>query len=147
MWSRITHLALVLNFQMVVSESSQSVKSGGCFPGTATVRTPAGPVPMSEIRVGDLVQTGPSGPFSPVLMFLDRHPEGVRQFVQIYTVSGRVLELTPQHLLPVFDPVPEHLTNSHRRLTEIFAADVEVLALKIPLKKIVSNVCLFLDWR
>lgn len=130
MWARVTHTHLALlsisNFWSLVTESSQSVKSGGCFPGTATVRTPAGPVPLSEIRVGDLVQTGPEGPFSPVLMFLDRHPEGVRQFVQIHTQSGRVLELTPQHLLPVFDPVPEHLTNSYRRRTEIFAADVEV---------------------
>lgn len=37
--------------------------------------------------------------FSPVLLFLDRDPEELRQFVTIVTEEGKRMTMTPTHLL------------------------------------------------
>ncbi|XP_034249194.1 desert hedgehog protein [Thrips palmi] len=89
----------------VKSESSQAARSGGCFPGRSVVRTPDGPRPLSELRVGDsvLARDASTGGlvFSEVLMFIDRDPEERRQFLRVRTAGNRTLTLTPTHLVPV----------------------------------------------
>lgn len=39
--------------------------------------------------------------YSEVLAFIDRQPDERRQFIRLSTKSGRVLTLTPQHLVPI----------------------------------------------
>ncbi|XP_063218456.1 indian hedgehog protein [Bacillus rossius redtenbacheri] len=88
----------------VKSESSQAAKSGGCFPGDATVALPGGRTsPLSQLRLGQLVLAAHAASgepvFSEVLAFLDRDPAPRRQFVRLSTASGRNVTLTPAHLL------------------------------------------------
>ncbi|KAK2575804.1 hypothetical protein KPH14_007188 [Odynerus spinipes] len=88
----------------VKSESSSAGKSGGCFPGKSYVRTQDGMKRrLDEVQLGDRVAALNSHGelvYSEVIAFLDRAPTERRQFVQLLTSSGRVLTLTPAHLVP-----------------------------------------------
>ncbi|XP_018329164.1 sonic hedgehog protein isoform X2 [Agrilus planipennis] len=88
----------------VKSESSQAAKYGGCFSGDTSVITTNGRRrKLSELRIGESVLSWDSNTnrfvFSEVLMFLDWDPMQRRPFLQIKTVSGRTLTVTPSHLL------------------------------------------------
>lgn len=57
---------------------------------------------LSDLKIGDSVLTvNKEGTleFSPVILFLDRHPKELRQFYVISTQSGHRLSLTPSHLI------------------------------------------------
>ncbi|KAI4491888.1 hypothetical protein M0804_003280 [Polistes exclamans] len=89
----------------VKSESSSAGKSGGCFPGKSYVRTEDGlRKRLDEVQLGERVAAMNSKGeliYSEVIAFLDRAPREKRQFVRLYTESGRVLTLTPAHLVPI----------------------------------------------
>lgn len=106
----------------VKSESSQAARSGGCFPGHSVVRTPDGPLPLSELRVGDSVLARDSSTgtlvFSEVLMFIDRDPEEKRQFLRVRTAGNRTLTLTPTHLVPVVQQRQRHRPAQDSNLVE-----------------------------
>ncbi|XP_046142942.1 sonic hedgehog protein A [Osmia bicornis bicornis] len=89
----------------VKSESSSAAKSGGCFPGRSLVRTQGGSTKrLDQVRLGDRIAALDSHGdivYSEVIAFLDRSLAERRQFVQLTTESGRVLTLTPAHLVPV----------------------------------------------
>ncbi|XP_014599079.1 PREDICTED: sonic hedgehog protein A [Polistes canadensis] len=89
----------------VKSESSSAGKSGGCFPGKSYVRTEDGlRKRLDEVQLGERVAAMNSKGeliYSEVIAFLDRAPKEKRQFVRLYTESGRVLTLTPAHLVPI----------------------------------------------
>ncbi|XP_078053645.1 hedgehog signaling protein [Augochlora pura] len=89
----------------VKSESSSTAKSGGCFPGRSLVRTEAGTSKrLDQVRLGDRIAALDSRGdivYSEVIAFLDRSLTETRQFVRLSTESGRVLTLTPAHLVPV----------------------------------------------
>ncbi|XP_015439391.1 PREDICTED: sonic hedgehog protein A [Dufourea novaeangliae] len=89
----------------VKSESSSAAKSGGCFPGRSLVRTEDGSaIRLDQVRLGDRIAALDSRGdivYSEVIAFLDRSLTERRQFVRLTTESGRVLTLTPAHLLPV----------------------------------------------
>ncbi|XP_011688140.1 PREDICTED: sonic hedgehog protein A [Wasmannia auropunctata] len=89
----------------VKSESSSAGKSGGCFPGGSLVRTEDGSTKrLDEVHLGERIAALDSRGdvvYSEVIAFLDRSPSERRQFVRVTTESGRVLTLTPAHLVPV----------------------------------------------
>ncbi|XP_015176686.1 PREDICTED: sonic hedgehog protein A isoform X2 [Polistes dominula] len=91
----------------VKSESSSAGKSGGCFPGKSYVRTENGVRKrLDEIQLGERVAAMNSKGeliYSEVIAFLDKAPREKRQFVRIHTESGRMLTLTPAHLVPIKD--------------------------------------------
>ena len=89
---------------MFVTESSQAVKTGGCFPGGAKVRTKTGvKKSLSSLEIGDEIQVVDSETgdlkFSEVLLFLDKKPENVKHYLNIETKSGKKLQVTPSHLI------------------------------------------------
>ncbi|XP_076678188.1 hedgehog signaling protein [Andrena cerasifolii] len=89
----------------VKSESSSAGKSGGCFPGRSLVRTEQGTTKrLDQVQLGERIAALDSRGevvYSEVIAFLDRSLKERRQFVQLTTESGRVLTLTPAHLVPV----------------------------------------------
>lgn len=80
-------------------------KSGGCFPGNSLVRTEDGGTKrLEEVQLGERIAALDSYGnvvYSEVIAFLDRSPFERRQFIRLTTESGRVLTLTPAHLVPV----------------------------------------------
>ncbi|CAL1676887.1 unnamed protein product [Lasius platythorax] len=89
----------------VKSESSSAGKSGGCFPGKSLVTTEdGGRKRLDEVSLGERIAALDSHGdvvYSEVIAFLDRAPSERRQFIRLTTKSGRVLTLTPAHLVPV----------------------------------------------
>lgn len=94
-------------FLSFFTESSSAGKSGGCFPGKSYVRTEDGRRKrVDEVELGERVAAMNSQGeliYSEVIAFLDRAPTERRQFVRLITESGRVLTLTPAHLVPIKD--------------------------------------------
>jgi len=90
---------------VLLSESSSSGKTGGCFPGRSLVRTEDGSTKrLDEVRLGERIASLDSRGdvvYSEVIAFLDRSPSEKRQFIRLTTKSGRMLTLTPAHLVPV----------------------------------------------
>lgn len=78
------------------SEGGESV----CFPGSASVDTPAGRKLMSQLSIGDLVRVS-SDDYSPVFMFTHRLTSTPYDFVRITTESGASIALTRSHYLHV----------------------------------------------
>ncbi|XP_011260776.1 sonic hedgehog protein A [Camponotus floridanus] len=89
----------------VKSESSSTGKSGGCFPAKSLIRTEHGGTKrLDEVHLGERIAALNSHGdivYSEVIAFLDRAPSEMREFVHLTTESGRVLTLTPAHLVPV----------------------------------------------
>lgn len=59
---------------------------------------------LDEVRLGERIAALNSRGdvvYSEVIAFLDRSPSERRQFIRLTTKSGRVLTLTPTHLVPV----------------------------------------------
>ncbi|XP_020280358.1 sonic hedgehog protein A [Pseudomyrmex gracilis] len=89
----------------VKSDSSSAGKAGGCFPGRSIITTEDGSRKrLDEVRLGERIAAVDSRGdvvYSEVIAFLDRSPSEKRQFIRLTTKSGRVLTLTPAHLVPV----------------------------------------------
>ncbi|XP_072524850.1 tiggy-winkle hedgehog protein isoform X2 [Salminus brasiliensis] len=88
----------------VKAENSVAVKSGGCFPGSATVQLEdGGTKQVRDLRAGDRVLAADEkgrAVFSDFIMFMDESPRARRQFVVVETTEpARRLTLTPAHLL------------------------------------------------
>ena len=85
------------------SEAAHPGKGGGCFSANSTVMTSEGERKrLRDLQIGDSVLAVNSAgqfEFSPVILFLDRDPEEIRQFFKIRTESGQTLEVTPNHLI------------------------------------------------
>ncbi|KAK6631609.1 hypothetical protein RUM44_006138 [Polyplax serrata] len=123
----------------VKSESSQAVKSGGCFPGIAKVRTRTGVKPLSSLMIGDEVQvmdprTGELK-FSEVILFLDKSPNHFKYYLKIETSSGKTLQVTPSHLVVAVkekSDMSAHRTGnelgeeSENELETMFASEIEI---------------------
>lgn len=82
-----------------VEDTLDKIKS--CFPGAAMVQLENGRhVPMDQLQVGDRVLVGP-GIFSDVYSFTHREQGSIHKFIQISTLSGHLLLVSPGHYLPV----------------------------------------------
>ncbi|GAB0492605.1 hypothetical protein MMPV_003873 [Pyropia vietnamensis] len=80
---------------------SSSAIASECFPSSATVQLADGRHKrMDALAIGDHVHVG-GGRTSPVFLFSHASPGVVSTFVSLTTAAGRVLTLTPGHLLPV----------------------------------------------
>lgn len=94
-------------FPDVSIEKRDDSRNGGCFDGSSQLMTRSnGLIPMSQLVVGDEILSIDSNGnqiFSPVILFLDRDPDAKRVFVKISTDSGRIIHLTPSHLIYVMD--------------------------------------------
>lgn len=84
-----------------------AAKSGGCFPGSATVTLEDGRRrPVKDLRAGDRVLAADDEGrpvYSDFIMFLDRDPSAKMLFYVIETESGQEITLTAAHLLFVGD--------------------------------------------
>ncbi|XP_062337276.1 tiggy-winkle hedgehog protein [Osmerus eperlanus] len=88
----------------VKAENSVAAKSGGCFPGFASVILEDGQRKMvKDLKVGDRVLTADDEGnivSSEFLMFIDRDPKTIREFYVFETEEPRsTLRLTPAHLV------------------------------------------------
>ncbi|CAB9499420.1 Desert hedgehog protein [Seminavis robusta] len=76
--------------------------SGVCFSGIDTVEVESrGRIPMKDLKVGDLVRSGPSkSDWEPIYGFGHLHPTKSAAYLQIHTEGNRTpLELTGNHLI------------------------------------------------
>jgi len=80
-----------------------AAKSGGCFPGEASVTLASGAQKsIGELRPGERVLASAGGGemvYSEVLVFLDRDPETWKLFYTLHTEAGARLSLTAAHLV------------------------------------------------
>lgn len=119
----ISDLFLTKCHVFLSTESSQAVKSGGCFTANGTVVVADGSRRrMADLEVGDHVLSldRASGRlvYSEVILFLDRSPRDSRKFLRLRTRGGKSVLLTPSHLV---------LRLGEGLQTEqVFAAQVEV---------------------
>lgn len=82
---------------MESAEASDAV----CFPGSSTVRLSDGSVKsMADLSVGDNVEVA-EGTYSTVFMFTHQLKDAAHDFVELSTISGNKITLTPSHILPV----------------------------------------------
>lgn len=116
-------------------ESSQAVKSGGCFPGNAKVKTKSGEKLLSSLQIGDEVKvidprTGELR-FSEVILFLDKNPDHIKNFMKIDTSSGKTLQVTPSHLIVAIKKsdvlrTEESASGNTDHLQTMFASQIEI---------------------
>lgn len=122
-------LSLTLFSDFFLSDHSVAAKSGGCFPGDASVTLEGGAhKPISDLRPGErvLASAGAGGDlvFSPVLTFLDRDPVTLRLFYTLQTDAGARLSLTAAHLLFVTEGnCSEGVELNHGALRTVYASD------------------------
>lgn len=97
-----------------------------CFPGHATVDTPAGKKELWDLRVGDYVSTvsrDGSLTFDPVYFFGHADPDARARYLAI-RVGGDVLHLSKDHFVPVCRS--HFVTCDWRERLEVYARDVKV---------------------
>jgi hedgehog protein len=84
---------------------------------------------MRDLKLGEKVMSvNDKGEivFSEVIMFLDREINVTREFVQIKTDGGAVLQLTPAHLLPVWKPHKNHYhQNQQQRHNQLLSPETK----------------------
>ncbi|XP_022796876.1 uncharacterized protein LOC111335267 isoform X2 [Stylophora pistillata] len=77
-------------------------KSGGCYPGSATIIGVKGRLRRIEsLQIGDEVEilTNKGIQLEPVITFIHRQPQVVEEFLKIVTVKEKILLITADHLL------------------------------------------------
>ncbi|XP_073437694.1 sonic hedgehog protein [Dendrobates tinctorius] len=110
----------------VRAENSVAAKSGGCFPGNATVRTEGGGTKaVQELRPGDRVLAADEEGnlvYSDFLLFLDREQRATRSFYVLETAQpGETIRLTAAHLMLV----SQRPSNGTRRaFKSVFASNI-----------------------
>ncbi|CAL8313689.1 unnamed protein product [Merluccius merluccius] len=108
----------------VKAENSVAAKSGGCFPGSASVTLEdGGRKYVRDLAPGDRVLAADErGALTATdfIMFLDRDAAATRLFYVIETESGARLTLTAAHLLFV----ESNATHARGRMTAVFASAV-----------------------
>lgn len=85
---------------------SSATRPGGCFPPNALVQVEGEESKsLQDLQIGDriLAYDSSTGKFvySSVLLWLDRDPSQVRQYIVLETKFEKRLEVTPSHLLMV----------------------------------------------
>ncbi|XP_056155596.1 sonic hedgehog protein [Lampris incognitus] len=108
----------------VKAENSVAAKSGGCFPGSASVTLQDGSKKqVQNLRLGDKVLAADDAGnpiYTDFIMFLDREPAARRLFYVIETEGGQKITLTAAHLLFV----GHNATGDLRAMTPAFASRV-----------------------
>ncbi|KAM8722406.1 indian hedgehog B protein-like isoform 2-T2 [Acanthopagrus schlegelii] len=115
----------------VKSDHSVAAKSGGCFPGEASVTLESGAQKsVSELRPGERVLASAGGDgsgelvYSEVLAFLDRDPVTWKLFYTLQTEAGARLSLTAAHLLFVTEGnCSEGAAPARGALRTVYASD------------------------
>jgi hypothetical protein len=78
---------------------------GGCFPAEATIRTPQGPQPMQQLRVGQRIlgtdHNAVGTAYNDVYFFAHQEHGTLAEFVQLTLANTRILEATATHFIPV----------------------------------------------
>ncbi|EYC23700.1 hypothetical protein Y032_0015g2794 [Ancylostoma ceylanicum] len=74
---------------------------GACFSTDTWVTTPNGKKRMDQLKVGDFVLTAnlTTAYFAPMSLWIHREPDVITKFVTIMTDYGKMLALTPRHLI------------------------------------------------
>ncbi|TKS66500.1 Indian hedgehog B protein [Collichthys lucidus] len=115
----------------VKSDHSVAAKSGGCFPGEASVTLESGgQKSISDLRPGErvLASAGSDGSgelvYSEVLAFLDRDPVTWKLFYTLHTEAGARLSLTAAHLVFVSEGnCSEGAVPARGALRTVYASD------------------------
>ncbi|XP_068160150.1 sonic hedgehog protein [Antennarius striatus] len=107
----------------VKAENSVAAKSGGCFPGSSTVRLQDGTKKaVRDLQPGDRVLTADDDGnpmYTDFIMFIDQDSTTRRLFYVIETDSGQKITLTAAHLLFV-----GHNSTKQEPMSAIFASQV-----------------------
>ncbi|XP_034534115.1 indian hedgehog B protein-like [Notolabrus celidotus] len=114
----------------VKSDHSVAAKSGGCFPGEASVMLEGGThKSISDLLPGERVLASAGGGelvYSEVLTFLDRDPMTWKLFYTLQTEAGTSLSLTAAHLLFVTDGnCSEGTELAQGALRTVYASDAQ----------------------
>lgn len=90
------------NNALTFTNGTADISGGGgsCFSGDTVVATEHGSVPMSELSVGDLVQTAAG--LQPVVSFIHHGVDSSMKFVQINHDQG-LIEMSDNHMLHLVD--------------------------------------------
>ncbi|KAM4606157.1 sonic hedgehog protein [Polymixia lowei] len=108
----------------VKAENSVAAKSGGCFPGSASVTLQDGrKKAVKDLRVGDKVMAADDGGsliYTDFIMFIDQDSVTRRAFYVIETESDQKITLTAAHLLFLAN----NATDDSHAMTAVFASDV-----------------------
>ncbi|KAM8967855.1 sonic hedgehog protein [Pelodytes ibericus] len=110
----------------VKAENSVAAKSGGCFPGTATVTLESGGIKLvKDLKPGDRVLAADNQGrlvYSDFLMFIDKEDKAQKVFHVIETFQPRAsIRLTAAHLLFV----ASRRGNATRPFRSVFASDIQ----------------------
>jgi len=82
-------------------DASDDNDEATCFPADARVATPAGPVRVDALAIGDTV-TAPGGGTTTVYLFTHAAPPSPKEmwvYVELTTAGGRSLTVTPSHYI------------------------------------------------
>ncbi|XP_011181069.1 protein hedgehog [Zeugodacus cucurbitae] len=97
----------------VKADSQQLPHVSGCFAADSSVLLESGErKSLRDLNIGErvLAMDAAGQPvYSEVILFMDRNLEQVENFVQIHTVGGATLTVTPAHLVLVWHPTEHRL--------------------------------------
>ncbi len=125
--------SLSLSRSVCLSDHSVAAKSGGCFPGEASVTLESGSQKsISDLRPGErvLASAGSDGRgelvYSEVLAFLDHDPLTWKLFYTLQTEAGAQLSLTAAHLVFVSEGnCSEGALPARDALRTVYASDAQ----------------------
>lgn len=112
------------------SQTVGSVQNDDCFPGDATVEVyDKGLVAMKDLKYGDRVKTlSKEGSFhyEEVYFFGHRDASAISEYVNVQSVGGKVLQLSPKHFasLCVAHCTAGALNNGRAVMRHVYAKDV-----------------------
>ena len=100
----MVHKVIQANSFTTLEHTTLQDAVGPCFPSKASVDTPSGPKTMDKLQLNDevlVVNRQGQTQFENVIMFSHAARDGVGRFLSISTDVGKVLSLSPGHLVHV----------------------------------------------
>jgi hypothetical protein len=115
-------LVLLLVLTTLYLTTTTTANASDCFSGDTFVNTTNGAKKMSDLVIGDMIQTG-VGTFEELLGWFHREPEAPTTFIQFVTTSSiSTISMTPNHIIQIIKSCDQFLND----LIPVLASEVEV---------------------